>query len=121
MKILFFLFLFIFGCQDKHLFDELESKLFELDEVYVLVDKKDLHEKFDINESNYEDVIALKTLIVYEQKEIFLFDQASEALKNKIYSLNHDSNIVLEIDSYFYYGVNDSKIIKIVENTLNKQ
>lgn len=119
MKILLLFFLFIFGCKEKNLLGELEKGLYSLNEVYVFVDNKEVHERFKMNESEYEDLLALKSLVFFEQKEIFIFYKIDDSLKDKIQSIN-DEYISFEIDSYFYYGIDDSDIIDIIKNILNK-
>lgn len=120
MKILLLFFLFIFGCKEKNLLDELEKDLYTLNEVYVLMDDSEVYEKFKIKDNEYEELLALKSLIFYEQKEIFIFYKISDSLKKEIQLLNEENYISFEIDSYFYYGINDSDVIDFVENTLNK-
>ena len=119
MKILLLFFLFICGCKEKNLLNELEKGLYSLNEVYVFVDNKEVHERFEINENEFEDLLALKSLVFYEQKEIFIFYKIDDSLKDKIQSIN-DEYISFEIDSYFYYGIDDSDIIDIIKNILNK-
>ncbi len=120
MKIFLLFFLFIFGCKEKNLLDELEKGLYSLNEVYVFMDNKEVHERFDIDENEYEDLLALKSLVFYEQKEIFIFYEISDSFKEEIQLLNKENYISFEIDSYFYYGINDSNIIDYIKNTLNK-
>lgn len=120
MKILLLFFLFICGCKEKNLLDELETDLYSLNEVYVLMDNKEVHERFEINENEFEDLLALKSLVFYEQKEIFIFYKISDSFKEEIRLLNKENYISFEIDSYFYYGIDDSDIIDTIKNTLNK-
>ena len=120
MKILLLIFLFICGCKEKNLLNELETNLYSLNEVYVLMDNEEVHKRFDINENEYEDLLALKSLVFYEQKEIFIFYKISDSCKEEIQLLNKENYISFEIDSYFYYGIDDSNIIKYIKNTLNK-
>lgn len=119
MKILLLFFLFVFGCKEKNLLDELENGFYSFDEVFVLMDDSEVYEKLNVNENEYEELLALKSLIFYEQKEIFIFYKVSDTLKDKI-DLMNDEYISFEIDSYFYYGVDDLDIIQYVKDTLNK-
>lgn len=120
MKILLLFFLFVFGCKEKNLLDELENGLYSLNEVYVLMDNKEVLERFDIKENDYEDLLALKSLILYEQKEILVFYKISDSLKEEIQLLKAENCISFEMDSYFYYGIDDSDIISYIKDTLNK-
>lgn len=119
MKILLLIFLVICGCKEKNLLDELENRLYSFDEVYVLVENEEVYDKFDIDDNEYEDILALKSLVFYEQKEIFIFYKISDSLKDKIQSMNNDL-ISFEIGSYFYYGIDDSDIINMIKSILNK-
>ena len=69
MKIIILFFLFVVGCNKQNKLDELESRLYELDEVYVLMDQDELDEMFEIGENDYKDILMMKTLVIYEQKE----------------------------------------------------
>ena len=120
MKILLLIFLVICGCKEKNLLDELENRLYSFDEVYVLVENEEVYDKFDIDDNEYEDILALKSLVFYEQKEIFIFYKISDSFKEEIQLLNKENYISFEIDSYFYYGIDDSDIIDTIKNTLNK-
>lgn len=119
MKILLLLFLFVFGCKEKNLLDELENEIYEYEEVYVVINQEELN-SFDIQKEEYEDFLGLKTLVVYEQKEIYVFYNGNDALKAKLKERNNEGFVFVDMDDYVYYGVNDLKIIDLVKETLNK-
>ena len=117
MKILLLLFLLVLGCKEKNLLDELENRIFELDEVYVYIEEDDMIESLGIHKEDYEDYMAMKTLIVYEQKEFYVFYELKDSLKHQ---LNKEGYILIEMDGYVYFGVNDLDVIQMFKDTLNK-
>lgn len=119
MKKILLLFLFVLGCEQKNRLDELEKKLYQLKDVYVLINQNEMNQ-LGINKNDYKDYIALKTLVVYERKEIFVFYDGNESLKEKLIQMKKENMEYIEMNNYIYYGINDESVIKLVEDTLNK-
>lgn len=120
MKIILLLFILVVGCSKDNRLDELESRLYGIDEVFVAMEQNEVNDIFGIKNSDYDDFIALETLVVYDRKQIFVFYNASDFLKGQIVLLNIKNHVVLEMDSYLYYGVDDSRVLDIVKEILNK-
>ena len=119
MKILLLLLLLVFGCEKKNELDEIENYLFELNEIYVVINQNEVHEIFGIDENDYHDSIALRSLVEYQQKEIYIFYEVSDSLKNKLHSLEKEDCFIFELNSYIYFGINDLDVIHDIKEILN--
>lgn len=120
MKKLLLLFLFLVGCEQVSPLKELEKQLYELSEIYVQVSQEEFHSKLMITQNDYDSFLTLKTLIVWNQKEIFIFENPSAFLIEKLNIYKKENTRLYEIDDYVIYTSDDVEITDKIAQVLNK-
>ncbi len=116
MKILLCLFL-LFGCSVQRDLEPLQEALYELDIIYVDSDLEEVQALFSISEHDYKDYILLESLISYEQKVLYIFQEPSIYLKEKIYSLD---KYIFETNNFIIYmNIYDIELLNLINSYLN--
>lgn len=117
MKILLCLFM-LFSCANRRDLEPLQDALYELDTIYVDADFSQIQSLLDITEDDFKDVILLESLIVYEQKVLYIFQNPSLYLKEKLYKLD---NYIFEYNNFIIYmNIYDLELLNLINNYLNK-
>lgn len=119
MKKILVLFVLLCGCASNHKFERLQELLYQQEEVYVQMNDEELFEKLTIQRKDYEKVIALKTLVVWQQKEIIIFYKPNESIETKFKSYRKEGYDLYTIDDYLIY-MNEKNACKgLIEQLLN--
>lgn len=74
------------GCAKQADLEDLKAELFGIKE--VLVETNDFHEQYGVDEKEYEEVIALKSLLEVDRYEMVLVKKASEELTRGLFEKN---------------------------------
>ena len=109
MKKYLLVFLLLAGCSSVRKLESLEKALYETDTVYVEMEKEELYEKLLIHDQDYSDCIAIKTLVVLNGNEIFIFENASDDLKKKLEIYGNEQGEIINIDIFSVYMSNKNK------------
>lgn len=105
------------GCSHSKL-KELEDVLFDQKEVFVMIEENEMLEEWKISKSDYTDHIAVKTLVVLDQKKIYVFENADDALKRQAGLLGYYKS---EIQNYTIFMSHENlQILTQIEDILNK-
>lgn len=117
MKILICL-LLLFGCVSKRDLEPLQEALYELDIIYVDSNSDEVQSLLGISEHDYKDYILLESLVSYEQKVLYIFQNPSIYLKEKLYNLN---NYIFETNNFIIYmNIYDIELLNLINTYLNK-
>lgn len=121
MKKYLLVFLLLAGCSSVRKLDSLEKALYETDTVYVEMEKKELYEKLMISDEDYGDFIAVKTLIVWNGKEVFVFENASENLMKKLDIYGGESGKIMNIGIFsVYMSEENQEMADLITKYLNE-
>ncbi|MGN1344924.1 MAG: hypothetical protein ACI4U3_10095 [Traorella sp.] len=117
VKLLLILF-FLFGCTSRRVLEPLENDLYDFDIVYVVDDFERVEKLLNINRNDYIDGILLKSLVVYEQTFIYVFQNPSSYLLEQL--KQYCQNGYYEKTNQFVFYVSDSnpKIISLIQKYL---
>lgn len=113
--------LMLIGCTSVRKLDLLEKALYETKEVYVEMEKEEVLDYFSIDEKDFNDYIALQTLLVFNGKQIFVFENASEHLNQKLNDYQKEKGSLSIIDEYtVYLSENDENLLNLITKYLNE-
>ena len=108
----------MFGCTLRRDLELLQDALYELDTIYVDCDLEEIQALLGILEHDYDDCILLESLISYKQKVLYIFENPSNYLIEKIQLLN---NYNYQINNYIIYmNIYDLELITLINTYLNK-
>ena len=106
-KLLLMICLMFVGCTPVRKLEDLENALYETKDVYVEMEK------------DFSDFIALKTLLVFNEKEIFIFENASEHLLQVL--KEKEKGFISVFDKYtVYLSEKDEELLNLITKYLNE-
>ena len=106
--------LMLIGCTSVRKLDLLEKALYETKEVYVEMEKEEVLDYFSIDEKDFNDYIALQTLLVFNGKQIFVLNQ-------KLNDYQKEKGSLSIIDEYtVYLSENDENLLNLITKYLNE-
>ena len=118
-KLLLMICLMFVGCTSVRKLEDLENALYETKDVYVEMEKAAVFEYFSINEKDFSDFIALKTLLVFNEKEIYIFENASEHLLQVL--KEKEKGFISVFDKYtVYLSEKDEELLNLITKYLNE-
>lgn len=95
-KTLLVLVLLLSACQNSKI-ENIKSVIYDSSDIYVEMQENEMREKLNININQYHTFLAFKSLIVLNQKEIYVFYKPSNDLKIQLSKLTYSQT---EIDDY---------------------
>lgn len=112
----------LMGCTPVRKLETLENALYEWNDVYVEIDENELYERLNISKKDFSDKITLKTLVVLDQKELFIFEDPSEYLKIQLQNLSDENTEYKENKSFSIYLTHkDPELIDFILKYLNDE